>query len=249
MTIIHKKNRFFEIKFKGLKKLLLIVSLGILLISVNAQKKGILNEPTHDDRPIHFGFCLGLNVMDFITHNSPLSAQTDSMVADVSAPTPGFHIQIITNYRLSEYLDLRFLPGISFGQRNINFFKNNQLVSDKHKLESNYLEFPLLLKYKSKRINNFRPYMVTGVNCRVDLAKTYSEDDGVYLDLKLLDLFYEIGAGIDFYLPYFKFSTELKFSYGFLNDLKRRNNPSMPQFQNAIEKLNSTLVMLSFHFE
>jgi hypothetical protein len=232
-----------------LKKALLILLFVIPTISGIAQKARLLNEPTHDDRPIHFGFCLGLNVMDFIVHNKPNAPDNDSLVADVSQPAAGFHIQIITNYRLNDYFDVRFLPGISFGQRTLNFFKFDSLVSDKHKLESNYLEFPLLLKYKAKRLNNFRPYMITGVNLRVDLAKTFSKEDESYIDLKLLDVFYEIGAGIDFYLPYFKFSTELKFSYGFLNDLNTRSNAEQPKYQNSIEKLNSTLVMLSFHFE
>jgi hypothetical protein len=245
---IPKKNPFFDIKTKGLKKKLIILILSLSVASVFAQKHTLLNEPTHDDRPIHFGFCLGLNVMDFIVHTSANSPLNDSLMADVSVPVPGFHIQIITNYRLNDYFDVRFLPGISFGQRDVNFFKKDKLVSDKHKLESNYLEFPILLKYKAKRLDNFRPYMITGLNCRVDLAKTYSEDDGIYLDLGLFDVFYEIGAGIDFYLPYFKLSTELKFSYGFLNDLKKKNTKE-PKFQNSIEKLNSTLVMLSFHFE
>jgi len=229
-----------------LKKVLILLLIAISVSPTFAQKQRILNEPSHDDRPIHFGFCIGLNVMDFITQVSDTSKGT--YIPDVSNPTPGFHIQVITNYRLGEYFDVRFLPGISFGQRTLNFFKNDSLISDKHKLESNYLEFPLLLKYKAKRLNNFRPYLITGANLRVDLAKTFNENDNIFIDLKLLDLFYEIGAGIDFYLPYFKFSTELKFSYGIFNDLKKRNT-TQPNYQNSIEKLNSTLVMLSFHFE
>lgn len=213
-----------------------------------AQKAKVLNEPTHDDRPIHFGFCLGLNTMNFVVKTNYQSFASDSLIADVSKPSTGFHIQIVSNYRLGEYFDLRFLPGISFGQRNVNFYKNNQLVNSNHKLESNFLEFPLLIKYKSKRLNNFRPYLITGGNFRVDLAKTFSEDNEVFLDLKTYDVYYEAGAGIDFYLPYFKFSTELKVSYGLLNMLKRRT-ASQAQYQNSIESLNSTLMMLSFHFE
>jgi hypothetical protein len=238
-----------------MKKTLLLLFFSLSLVSVSAQKQNkILNYQKVDDVPVHFGFCLGINVMDFITRNKALSQASDSLIADVSQPTPGFQIQIISSYRLNEYFYIRFLPGISFGQRNVNFFRNDQLINSKHKLESDYLEFPLLLKYKAKRLNNFRPYMITGVNCRIDLAKTYSEDEEVFLDLKLLDVFYEIGAGIDFYLPFFKFSTELKFSYGFLNDLKRREfNSTDPisktRFQNSIDRLNSTLVLLSFHFE
>lgn len=238
-------------KKSALKRASLISFLFLLItLSGFGQRSKLLNEPNHDDKAIHFGFTLGLNVMNFVIHNNYASYQADSIVADISQPIPGFHIQIITNYRLGEYFDLRFLPGISFGQRNFIFYKgkNNRIENDQQRIESNYLEFPLLLKYKAKRFNNFRPYIITGGNVRVDLAKTFSEDDGVFMDLQLLNYFYEVGAGLDFYLPYFKFSTELKFSFGFNNALKKRNT-TMPQYQNSIERLNSTLIMLSFHFE
>jgi hypothetical protein len=186
--------------------------------------------------------------MDFIIQNSFSSFQKDSLRADIGKPVPGFHIQIVSNYRLGEYFDLRFLPGISFGQRDINFFKNNVLVNEKHKLESNYLEFPILLKYKAKRLNNVRPYIVTGPNLRVDLAKTFSEDDEIYMDLKRFDLYHEVGVGMDFYLPYFKLGVEIKYSYGFFNMLERRNT-THPEYQNAIDKLNSSIFLFSLHFE
>lgn len=231
-----------------LKQAILIFLFSIVLTSVFGQRPKVYNEPTHDDRPIHFGFTLGLNVMNFVVHTNYIGYQQDSLTADVSQPIPGFHIQIITNYRLTDNLDLRFLPGISFGQRNIIFYKKDKIENDAQRIESNYLEFPFLIKYKARRLNNFRPYVITGANLRVDLAKTFSEDDGVFLDLNLLNFFYEVGAGIDFYLPYFKFSTELKFSYGFNNALNRRST-SQPKYQNSIERLNSTMLLLSFHFE
>ncbi|HEX3008866.1 MAG TPA: porin family protein [Bacteroidales bacterium] len=217
-------------------------------MNTQAQKPKVLNYSTHDDKAIHFGFCLGLNSMDFIIQNSFSSFQKDSLRADIGKPVPGFHIQIVSNYRLGEYFDLRFLPGISFGQRDINFFKNNVLVNEKHKLESNYLEFPILLKYKAKRLNNVRPYIVTGPNLRVDLAKTFSEDDEIYMDLKRFDIYHEVGVGMDFYLPYFKLGVEIKYSYGFFNMLERRNT-THPEYQNAIDKLNSSIFLFSLHFE
>lgn len=221
----------------------------MLFATVSGQKAKVLNYSTHDDHPIHFGFCLGLNTMDFIVKPNFQSFSKDSILADVSAPSVGFHIQIVSNYRLGDYFDLRFLPGISFGQRNLNFFKKNKLIEHgQQKLESNFLEFPLLLKYKGKRLNNVRPYLITGINCRYDLAKTFSEDNNIYLDLKEFDYYYEAGTGLDFYLPFFKFSTEFKVSYGFRNMIKPRTSTNM-LFQNSIDRLNSMLFMVSFFFE
>lgn len=229
-------------------RIVAIVTACFFLLKLEAQKPRVLNLSTHDERPIHFGFCLGLNTMDFIIHNSYSSFQKDSLLADIGKSNPGFHIQIISNYRLGEYFDLRFLPGIAFGQRDFNFYRNGVLVNEKHKLESNFLEFPLLLKYKAKRLNNFRPYVIAGPNFRVDLAKTFSEDDEIYMDLKRIDLSQEVGVGFDFYLPYFKFGLELKYSYGLFNMLERRVT-THPEFQNAIDRLNSSIFLLSFHFE
>ena len=63
--------------------------------------------------------------------------------------------------------------------------------------------------------------------------------------LKNFDLAWEVGFGIDFYLPYFKFSPEIKFSSG-LRDMVVRDNT---QFTSSIKKMNSNIWMLSFHFE
>lgn len=232
-----------------MKQFLIIVFCLAMFSNMQSQQRVILNEPNHDDRPIHFGFCLGLNMMDFVVRTNETAYKNYQLVADVSKPSPGFHILIVSNFRLGEYFDFRFLPGVSFGQRTLNFYKYDSLFNSNHKLESNFIEFPCLLKYKAKRLNNFRPYIITGLNFRYDLAKTLSEDEGIYIALKRPDLYYEAGAGIDFYLPYFKFSTELKFSYGFNNVLRRRPDLKEHQYQDVIDRLNSSLVMLSFYFE
>ena len=222
----------------------------VLFAPVMSQDVYVPNRYKQDEYAIHFGFCLGLNVMNFKVTPNIASAQNDSMVANVSTATPGFNIQIISNYRLGEYFDLRFLPGIAFGQRSLDFYKNNTLVNSDHRLESNFLEFPLLLKYKAKRKVNMRPYVITGVNCRVDLAHNYNEDQKIYLQLKRFDYYLEAGSGIDFYLEFFKLSVELKFSYGFNNMLNPRTPPlGKDSYQNSIARIGSTLTMLSFHFE
>jgi hypothetical protein len=152
---------------------------------------------------------------------------------------------------VSKHLDLRFLPGVSFGQRVIRYYKNGKLVNDQQKLESSFLEFPLLLKYKGERLNNVRPYVIGGVNYRYDLAgkKEFDEGKPVYIRLKRPDIYYEVGAGMDFYLAYFKLSVELKMSTGIGNVLAKEAAPNHPEYYNAIEKLKSQIWVLAFHFE
>lgn len=192
--------------------------------------------------------------MDF---NVDLSG--DSLYADVSRLSPGFNIGIVSSFKLNEYFDLRILPGITFGQRNLSYHKQidtdtmsfNLIYNNDHKIESSFLEFPMVIKYKSKRINNFRPYLVGGFNYRLDLSarKEYDDKDAVYLRLKRSDFYYEVGFGIDFYLKYFKFSTELKLAVGLRDMLIHDPAANNPQFVTAIEKLQSNLWLLSFHFE
>ncbi len=55
----------------------------------------------------------------------------------------------------------------------------------------------------------------------------------------------EIGFGIDFYLEYFKFSPQIKISYGLLNLLSEDNTI----FTNSINRLTTNGWMLSFTFE
>jgi len=208
-----------------------------------SSKKKVMNYQRIDEKAIHFGFCVGLNMMDFT-----ISPRIDSLQANVTNLSTGFHIQAVSVARLTDKLEARFLPGVAFGQRDLSFFDNNQPWGKIQQLESSYIELPILLKYKSVRVNNYRGFLVGGLNPRFDLAKTYREDDDIYMDLKLNDLCYELGAGFDFYLPYFKLSIELRGSWGMFNVLKLRDTPQ-PKYQNAVEKLRSSVYMISFYIE
>jgi len=231
----------------------IVLSALFLLSNLNlyGQKQKPKNESWYDDKPLHFGFSLGFNTMDFNITPSQQNYQTDSLYPEVSKLNPGINIQIITDMRLSDHLDVRFLPGVSFGQRVIRFYKNRVLVNDQQKLESSFLEFPLLLKYKGDRMNNVRPYVIGGLNYRYDLAGKKEFDDAkpIYLRIKRPDLYYELGAGLDFYLTYFKLSVELKMSNGLGDVLIKEAAPGHPQYYNAIEKIKSQIWVLAFHFE
>jgi len=217
----------------------------LLLVAQKAKPK---NDSNYDDRILHFGFSMGANTMDFIVNNKADS----ELKAEVTSLRPGINIQIVTDFRPATYLDLRFLPGVSFGQRNINFYdKNGERWGETQVIESSFLEFPLLLKAKGMRLNNSRPYLMTGVNFRYDLAgkREYDQDKPVYIRLKRPDLYYEVGAGIDFYLPYFKLTVEAKMSTGLFDILVHEPFPGFEEYVNSIGSLRSQIWTLSFHFE
>jgi hypothetical protein len=235
-----------------LKQFVFITGFCLFCLGVSAQeyatKKKILYYQHHDEKAIHFGFCLGLNAMDGNITHSNANYQGDVLLGNITNLSMGFHIQVVSAARLTDNLELRFLPGVAFGQRELLFYRNDQPYGTPQKLESSYIELPLLLKYKSTRVNNYRGFLVGGLNPRFDLAKTYREDEDIFMDLKLNDLCYELGGGFDFYFPYFKLSIELRGSWGMFDVLKRRSTPH-PEYQNAVAKLRSSVYMISFYIE
>ena len=218
---------------------------------MSGQKQKPKNESWYDEKPLLFGFSLGFNTMDFNITPSQKYLQLNSLYPEVSKLNPRIKIKIITDISQSNHQDKRILPGEEFLQRVIRFYKNGVLVNSQQSLESSFLEFPLLLKYKGERLNNVRPYVIGGFNYRYDLAgkKEFDDTKAIYLRIKRPDLYYELGAGLDFYLVYFKLSVELKMSNGFGDVLVKEAAPGHPEYENAIEKMKSQIWILAFHFE
>ena len=82
----------------------------------------------------------------------------------------------------------------------------NDLTSENKKIESTFIEFPVSIKkYKSLRYNNGKAYILTGIKYSLDLASQRNiDDEGLdIVKIKKDDFLYEIGFGLDLYLPYF----------------------------------------------
>ena len=218
-----------------------------------SQSNNPLNLPKYDEMPLHFGMSLGLNQMDFTIHNSGLfmTHVIDSIYSIEDIPQVGININIVSNFNFFKIFSLRFLPGLNFGQRNLEYWvynpKDSSYYSHVMKLESTYLDFPLLLEYKGKRLTNFRPYLIGGGSFKIDLAsqKKVREEEKPKIRLTRTSWYYEVGFGTDFFLQYFKFAMELKYVVGINNVL----NPDPTQYSRAIERMNSKMIMLSFTFE
>jgi len=250
-------------------KVLAIFLLAICLLQpATAQRVGVRNLPNYDLSPYHFGFILGMNQMLFTIKTRPgfektsyYALQTPDLYADSSKlynlshkPSFGFTIGIVSNLRISEYMDLRFVPSLSFGERDLiytirtHFNGEDNVVDINKKLQSTFVEFPLHLKYKGSRMNNARPYWLIGAKYSLDLAsdsKKKEQNNNIYVALQRDDVYAEMGAGFDFYTTFFKFGVELKMSYGLTDILKRQGNI----YTLPVERLNSKLFLLSFTFE
>jgi hypothetical protein len=229
-----------------LKKLTLLIILFFPL-ALSAQVKRPRNLSGYDNKKLHFGFTVGLNTMDLGIKRS----MRNDLIVDETMVEPGFQVSIVSDLRLNENFNLRFLPGISFGQRILSFYNSDSVLNTEMKIESSYLDFPLLVKYRAERLNNIRPYLIGGLNYRYDMAakKGYDENTQVYVRLKPSDLYFEFGFGMDYYLTYFKFSTELRLGVGMFNVLVDQAAQGHAEYVQAIDRLNSYIVMICFHFE
>ena len=216
------------------------------------------NRLDHDERPYHFGFSLGLNTMNYaITPVENLQHIHDFEYV-LQEPDYGFHIGIVSNLKLGRFLDLRFIPTISFGDRYIEYYlpENTSDNSDwsegspddDQDFEVTTLEFPLHLKYKSARMVNTRVYVIGGFKYTHDLASIeLGVGDEILARAARNDVHYELGAGFDHYFYYFKFAAEIKASFGMFNLLG--DGVEDAKYYDSIDRLNARSIMISFTFE
>ncbi len=205
------------------------------------------NNPYYDDKTIHFGFLVGLNSSTFsMQHHAANYLLNDSMTYIQPSWGPGFHLGIIGDLRLAEHATLRFSPTLMFSQRNIDYSFVNPLNDIRRSIQVANVDIPLLLKFRSDRIDNFRMYMIGGMKYTIDMASQEKVVEDIER-VKIIrnDLAYEVGIGFDFYLPYFKFSPEIKFAQGLNNVLV----PEKHVYSNPIEALRARTIMISFNFE
>ena len=233
------------------KKYLLIVLMCGFTWSVFAQKQKLPNLPQYDNKTYHFGFLLGMNSTNFLIRYTPEIKKYDTIMAVVSKGQGGFNLGIVSDARLGEYFNVRFIPTLSFCERNLIYtIRNSQgtYYDIKKSVESTFVDFPVYIKYKSERLNNGRAYLLAGGKYSLDMAARKNQDnigDIAILKLKRNSFSYHLGFGIDVYTTYFKFSPEIRYCVGINNVLIKDGGP----FSSSVEKLFSKIWELSFTFE
>jgi hypothetical protein len=266
-----------------LKKALKIIAVTLLLIAAvvpaQAQRRVIHYLPKYEQEPYHFGFLLAYNQMMYTVktvedyqnvpqpanswpngnYNIP-STQNLYVYNIETLQTPGFTVGIIGSKRLGRYFDLRLIPSLSFSERRMRYdvaVKNLDgeitMKTFTKSIGTTFVEFPLNIKYRSKRYNNIGAYLMGGVNPKIDLAsqKDNKETDGQgnefinNLVTKRFDVAGEIGAGFDIYNQWFKMGIEVKMSYGLLDIVK--NEAFI--YTAPIDKLRNKLFQISLIVE
>jgi len=232
-----------------LAAVLLVAAMG----SATAQRGiKVENLPNFDLHRFHFGFHLSYNTSDFQMVLDKRSPFRDSLLVLSHAKQPGFDLTMLASLNVNPFLSFRFSPTLSFQERVLTYSFRQEDNSTKYfqkSVESTYLQFPLLLKYRSARINNFAVYLLGGGKFCIDMASqkdvNNSLDDEVVVKLDKYDYAAEVGGGMDMFLTYFKFGVELKAAFGIPNLLVDDGT----RFSTPIQSLRSKVWVLTFTFE
>lgn len=244
-------------RITALKRLLFIACACCLAMGgLKAQTEKPKNQPYADMKLYHLGFHIGLHTQDLILTNSGAVA-SDGQVwyAEIPSYSPGFSVGVIGDLFLNPYMNLRFSPTVHFGDKTVVAVTKDYQIDKRTdqrlttNVRSNYMMLPLDVKFSSMRLNNYRPYVLTGVFAAFDMGRKKGEP----LLLKGFDYGVEVGLGCDIYLPFFKLCPELKFCFGLADVLEKKRGDLIHDtdliMTQALSKATSRMVVLTFNFE
>jgi len=233
-----------------MRNIFLILLLFFIVQTVEAQlfsKERILNNENFDKPRWSWGYFLGFNSYDFKFDYINETGQPDIEVQT----SAGFNVGLIGNLRINDYFDLRLEPGLYYTERNLIYPGFEEERDYLREVKSTYIHIPLLLKVSTKRLNNFKPFLVGGFSTSVNLTsnETNPEDNSVgRFRMTKNTYYYELGFGIDFYLFWFKFTPSIRGVFALSDELIRDEDPNSPYTSN-IDKLSSRGVFINFTFQ
>ena len=213
-----------------------------------AKKVRIENLQNFDKQKLHFGYYLGLNQYNFKIDYKQNPEYSTQMIAEL-----GLNIGLVGDLRINEYLNLRFEPGLHTNKGSIKFNERSNFTKESDTLrsvKSTYVHLPVLLKFSSKRIDNFRPFLLGGISSSLNLSSNQNSPDDNKNDvfrLKTFNFYYELGFGIDFYFQYFKFSPSIRGLFSLRNELVPDNDVNSPWTGN-LDRLRTRGVFINFTF-
>lgn len=206
------------------------------------------NYQTFKRKSHYFGLTIGYNSSGFKIEHSNRFINNSNFRWNEGLSNPGLTLSMITNFKLGDHIDFRVLPSIALSYRTLAYREVNSNIEKKDRIESVFGELPLLIRFTSQPYKDRRVYLIGGVKYTYDFSSNSRSDKNQFSIIRISphDFQLEIGAGLQFYLPYFIFSPEIKFSHGINNSLIY--DGSLPE-STVIEKLFSKSFTISFHFE
>ncbi len=233
------------------RSLVIIVTAWVTTFGSVSAQQGRKNLAAFDSKKYHFGFALSGNQSDFNLTLTPDFSFSDSLLAIVNQPQAGFNLGLVASWDATKNFHIRFIPGLSFQDRALEYRFEKEGESDLKMLrtESVYLNFPLLLKLRTDRVGNFAAYALIGGKFSKDMQSQEETNQQLASDFILRlesgNSSIDLGAGVDIFLPFFKFSIEGKFELGNRNILIQDES----RYSAPLQSLKTRSFVLSLCFE
>jgi len=205
-----------------MKKVFVVIFLVVFSINnLKAQKRDIVQyKQNWDKQQIFWGYFLGLNKKDY-----KISYKTNDAFI-VSTPGMGFEVGLIGDLRLHNNISLRLEPGLSSNTKELVFRTPGVGTDSIRNVNSTYFRVPLLLKFNTNRLDNMRPYAIGGFSYDYNFSSNQDNPDDNFdgeFRTKKNNFSYELGIGVDLYLPYFIFSPSIRGVFAINDELVRDN--------------------------
>lgn len=230
-------NIWHKLHIHSLKVILgFVIGFCLVASESRAQLPGTLNLPNFDEQKVHYGFLIGGHSSRFRLKYSDefIAPAMDSVHSILPAHKAGFKIGFIINFHLLQYLDIRVTPTFSFYQLALDYRYDNGTILEELR-DPTYFELPILFKYKSVRRENRAIYVLAGISPSIKVSGSKNQEDSEdRLLIEKFNLSLDVGVGLDLFQPLFKFSPEVRYSFGLLNVLDKEPN----DFSAGIESLN-----------
>ncbi|CAL2059122.1 porin family protein [Tenacibaculum sp. 190524A05c] len=229
------------------KTFFISVCLLFMSWSILAQRERVENLPSFDKRRIHYGFYLGLNTNGFKVEYKPSVFANAEIEVESEV---GFNVGLIADLKLHNNINLRFEPGLISNTKVLRF-KHVTAGQDVREVGNTYLHLPFIFKFSTNRLNNVRPYVLGGASFDYNFSSNESNQNdnfGGQFRQNASNLMYEVGVGIDLYLPYFKFSPSIRGIFSITNEVKYdERTPS--QWTDPIAFMGTRGIFLHLSFE
>lgn len=211
-------------------------------------QRGSVHNPNYqqfNQNDYYFGFTFAINNSRFRTYQSSEFLKHDSIKIVQGLGGAGFNVGIVTNLKMGNYFDFRFLPTLSFAEKRLKY--QYPEYSSNRKVESVFVELPFQFRYKSEPYHDVRLFLLAGLKYSFDVASdSRTKQAETLVRIAPNDFSFETGVGFQIFLPFFIFSPELKISQGMGNTLIFNKNLSE---STILEKILSRTFTISLHFE
>ena len=197
---------------------------------------------------LHYGVGLSAHSSRYVVAYAERFTETelDTLHSVHGRPSFGFKVGFVLNARITDRWNLRILPSIGLYENRLEY-RTTRGETLEQLNDYTLLELSILLKYKSVRYRNTRVYLVAGITPGIEarIQRNEEEEDNRMIETESFFHAWEIGVGLDIYMSFFKFSPELRYSFGASNVL----SSSESEFHTPLSSLVPHHVAFYLYFE